>query len=74
MDLLKNRKKIMSTLLFLGILLSNDESINKLTNARVFFKLENIGLGMLVDFDTRNYKKKLHIGNNVSQKDIRTIT
>ena len=32
------------------------------------FKIENIDLGMLVDFDTRNYKKKLNIGRNVSNK------
>jgi len=37
------------------------------------FKLENIEMGMLVDFDTRNYKKKLNIGKNVSNKSINTL-
>ena len=37
------------------------------------FKIENIDLGMLVDFDTRNYKKKLNIGKNVSNKNIASV-
>ena len=37
------------------------------------FKLENIEMGMLVDFDTRNYKKKLNIGKNVSNKSVNTL-
>jgi len=37
------------------------------------FKLENIDMGMLVDFDTRNYKKKLNIGKNVSNKSVNLI-
>ena len=28
---------------------------------------------MLVDFDTRNYKKKLNIGRNVSNKSIDSV-
>ena len=37
------------------------------------FKIENIDLGMLVDFDTRNYKKKLNIGRNVSNKSVDSV-
>ena len=37
------------------------------------FKIENIDLGMLVDFDTRNYKKKLNIGNNVSNRSVDSV-
>ena len=37
------------------------------------FKIENIDMGMLVDFDTRNYKKKLNIGTNISERSVSSI-
>jgi len=37
------------------------------------FKIENLDLGMLLDIDTRNYKKKLNIGRNVSNKDVDSV-
>ena len=30
-------------------------------------------LGILLDFDTRNYKKKINIGKNISNKDIQSV-
>ena len=42
-------------------------------NRELKFKMENIDLGMLVDFDTRNYKKKLNIGNNISNENVETV-
>ena len=37
------------------------------------FKIKNIDMAMLVDFDTRNYKKKINIGNNVINEDISSV-
>jgi hypothetical protein len=37
------------------------------------FKIENMDMGMLMDFDTRNYKKKLNIGDRVANKDVSSI-
>jgi hypothetical protein len=38
------------------------------------FKIENIDLSMIVDENTRNYKKKLNIGKNISNKSISSIS
>ena len=37
------------------------------------FKIENLDMGMLMDYDTRNYKKKLNIGERVKNKDVSSI-
>jgi len=37
------------------------------------FNIENIEIGMLENFDTRNYKKKLNIGRNVSNKSVDSV-
>jgi len=42
-------------------------------NQKELFKIENLDIGMLVDIDTRNYKKKLQIGRNISTKNIDSV-
>lgn len=42
-------------------------------NQNIKFKLENMDLGMLVDFDTRNYKKKLNVGGKVNNTSIKNL-
>jgi len=42
-------------------------------NQNIKFKLENIEEGMLVDFDTRNYKKKLKVGENIHNTSIKNL-
>jgi len=37
------------------------------------FKIENLDIGMLTEYDTRNYKKKLNIGEKVKNKDVSSI-
>jgi hypothetical protein len=37
------------------------------------FKIQDMELGILLDFDTRNYKKKINIGKNISNKDIQSV-
>ena len=37
-------------------------------NQDIKFKIENIDLSMIIDINTRNYKKKLNIGKNISNK------
>ena len=37
------------------------------------FKIINMEIGMLLDFNTRNYKKKINIGKNISNTDIHTV-
>ena len=38
------------------------------------FKIDNIDIGILTDIDTRNYKKKIQIGKNLSAKNIDSVT
>ena len=42
-------------------------------NQNEHFKIENLDMGILMDYDTRNYKKKLNIGDRVSNKDVSSI-
>jgi hypothetical protein len=38
------------------------------------FKIENVDLSMIIDLNTRNYKKKLNIGKKISNKSISSIS
>ena len=42
-------------------------------NQDIKFKIENMDLSMVIDIDTRNYKKKLNIGKNISNKSTLSI-
>jgi len=42
-------------------------------NKNTLFELDDIDISMLVNFDTRNYKTKLNIGNNVSNTNVDTL-
>ena len=43
-------------------------------NQNNIFKLDTMDLGMLMDFDTRNYKKKLNIGKKVNNGAVSNLT
>jgi hypothetical protein len=42
-------------------------------NQDVKFKVNDINMGILTDFDTRNYKKKINIGNKISNENVISI-
>jgi hypothetical protein len=42
-------------------------------NQDVKFKVNDVNMGILTDFDTRNYKKKINIGNKISNENVISI-